>query len=95
MTVTGALLNVAQGASAFLHVLLSSKDKGSRKLGQDGDGLVHTGRASGSNTEYPYTSFKTADTWNPLGVASSTSEPPRPLRCSVPERTMPGPVRVS
>ena len=95
MTVTGALLNVAQDASAFLQVLLSSKDKDSGKLGQDGDGLVHTGRASGSNTEYPHTSLKRAATWNPLSVASSTPEAPRPLRCSVPARTLPGPVRVS
>lgn len=42
MTVTGALLNVAQDASAFLQVPLSSKDKDSGKLSQDGDGLVHT-----------------------------------------------------
>ena len=95
MTVTGALLIVAQDASAFLQVLLSSKDKDSGKLGQDGDGLVHTGRASGSNTEYPHTSLKRAATWNPLSVASSTPEAPRPLRCSVPTRTLPGPVRVS
>lgn len=91
MTVTGALLNVAQDASAFLQVPLSSKDKDSGKLRMGTGWCTH----SGSNTEYPHTSLKRAATWNPLSVASSTPEPPRLLRCSVPKRTLPGPVRVS